>query len=104
MTERSRRVGTLTMGISLIFTGSLFAAHLLIPETLSYSLIFKLWPIILILLGAEVLFANLRSSGEKIIYDGGAIFLMVLMVCFSAVMAGCQILLDYGLVQGHIVL
>ena len=102
MTARTRRVGTLSMGISLISAGILFALHLFLPGILTYYYIFRLWPVILILLGIEVLAANLRGGAEKIIYDGWAIFIMVLVLCLAGTMAGCQILLDYGITQGHI--
>lgn len=103
MTMRSRRVGTLTMGISLVCAGILFAVHLFIPGILTYYYIFRLWPVILILLGAEVLIANLRNKEEKIIYDGWAIFILIMVMCFAGTMAGCQILIDYGVAQGHII-
>ena len=102
MTTRTRRVGTLTMGVSLIAAGILFLLHLFIPSTLTYLYIFRSWPVILILLGIEVLFANLRSKEEKIIYDGWAIFIMVLIMCLAGTMAGCQIILDHGIAQGYI--
>ncbi len=102
MTTRNRRVGTLTMGISLISAGVLFAIHLLIPGILTYYYIFRLWPVILILLGIEVLAANIRNKEDKIIYDGWAMFIMVLVMCLAGTMAGCQILLDHGLAQGYI--
>lgn len=101
MTTKSRRVGTLTMGVSLIGAGILFAAHLIIPAV-TYYYIFRLWPVILILLGIEVLIANVKNKEEKISYDGWAIFIMVLVMCLAATMAGCQILLDHGLAQGYI--
>ena len=102
MTVRSRRVGTLTMGISLIGTGILFAVHLFIPGVLTYFYIFRLWPLILVLLGIEVLVANIKNKEEKIIYDGWAIFIMILVLCLAGTMAGCQILLDHGIAQGYI--
>lgn len=45
MTMRARRVGTLTMGLSLIAAGVLFAVHLFIPGILTYYYIFRLWPV-----------------------------------------------------------
>lgn len=102
MTTKSRRVGTLTMGVSLIGAGILFVGHLVIPGVLTYYYIFKLWPVILILLGIEVLIANFKNKEEKIIYDGWAMFLMIVVLCLAATMAGCQILLDHGLAQGFI--
>jgi thiol:disulfide interchange protein len=103
MTMRIKRVGTLTMGLSLICAGVLFAIHLFIPGILTYYYIFRLWPLILILLGAEVLFANMRNREDKILYDGWAIFIMALAMILAGTLAGCQILLDYGITQGHIV-
>ena len=91
------------MGLSLIAAGVLFAVHLFIPEVLTYYYIFRLWPLILILLGAEVLAANLRNREEKVVYDGWAIFIMVLAMMLAGTLAGCQILLDYGITQGHII-
>ena len=102
MTARSRRVGTLTMGICLICAGVLFAAHLFVPGILTYYFIFRLWPVILIMLGIEVLAANIKNKEEKILYDGWAIFIMVLIMCLAGTMAGCQILLEHGLAQGYI--
>lgn len=103
MTMKIRRVGTLTMGLSLICAGVMFAIHLFIPGILTYYYIFRLWPLILILLGAEVLFANMRNREDKILYDGWAIFIMVLAMILAGTLAGCQILLDYGIAQGHII-
>jgi thiol:disulfide interchange protein len=91
------------MGLSLIAAGVLFAIHLFIPEILTYYYIFRLWPLILILLGAEVLAGNLRNREEKVVYDGWAIFIMVLAMLLAGTLAGCQILLDYGIAQGHII-
>ena len=102
MTMKSRRVGTLTLGISLIGAGILFAAHLFIPAVLTYYYIFRLWPVILILLGTEVLIANIKNKEEKIVYDGWAVFITILVMGLAGTMACCQILLDHGLAQGFI--
>ena len=102
MTTKTRRVGTLTMGVSLIAAGTLFLLHLFMPLTLPYLLIFRAWPVILILLGIEVMIANLKSKEDRIIYDGWAIFIMVLIMCLAGTMAGCQIILDHGIAQGYI--
>ncbi len=99
---RSRRVGTLTLGVSLICAGILFLLHLLVPAFLTYYFIFRLWPVILILLGIEVLIHYIGNKQEKINYDGWAVFLMVLIMCLAGAMACCQILLDHGIAQGYI--
>ena len=102
MKMRSRRVGTLTLGLSLIGAGILFVIHLFIPDSLTYYFIFRLWPVLLILLGVEVLTAYIANKEDKITYDGWAVFLMILIMCLAGSMAGCQILLDHGFAQGCI--
>ena len=51
---RGRRVGTLTLGIVLIVFGLLFIARIILPF-INYAVILQCWPVILILLGVEVL-------------------------------------------------
>jgi uncharacterized membrane protein HdeD (DUF308 family) len=102
MKMRSRRVGTLTLGLSLILAGVLFLLHLFQPLAISYLFIFRLWPVILIFLGIEVLAAYLVNKKEKLLYDGWAVFLMILLMFLAAAMAGSQILLDQGFFRGVI--
>ena len=47
---RQRRIGTITLGISLVVFGILFLIHIF-GGVLNYMLIFHLWPLILIVLG-----------------------------------------------------
>ena len=84
-TVRTHRVGTITAGLSLIAFGVMFVLHLFM-NVISYELIFKLWPIILIGLGLEVLFSNFIK--DKMIYDKGAICLMFVLAIFAMGMAG----------------
>ncbi|MDF2844988.1 MAG: hypothetical protein K0R00_3414 [Herbinix sp.] len=51
---KTHRVGTITLGGMLITFGTLFLLRIFVT-TISYHIIFKLWPIIFILLGIEVL-------------------------------------------------
>jgi len=102
MMTRNRRVGTLTLGISLIGMGSLFAVHLFVPDAIPYHLIFRLWPAILILLGIEVVVSYAVNKEEKIKYDGWAVFIMIVMMIFAGALAGCQLLLETGLVKWNI--
>lgn len=91
---RTHRVGTVTLGLSLIVFGTLFLLRMLLP-VISYEIIYKLWPITLIGLGAEVLLANLKLEKEAFIYDKGAIFLMILICFFSMTMAAFDVMLWY---------
>lgn len=95
---RVRRVGTVTFGIVLILTGVLFLAHLFFPA-FNYFLIYRFWPVILILLGIEVLAGCRQKSYEvvdekgnvkeqsRLIYDMPAILLMIVLTGFSMCMA-----------------
>lgn len=64
----TRRVGTLTMGFSLIAVGivSLFS---LFDPAFDWALVAKFSPIILVLLGCEVLFRYVADKGAKLKYD-----------------------------------
>lgn len=81
-----RRVGSITCGILMIFFGILFMVHMFYPP-LSLEIIMKLWPLILIALGGEMIASNIRRSEDReeiLKYDKGAIFLVFLLACFSA--------------------
>lgn len=83
---RTRRVGTVTFGLLLIFFGILFLIHMFYPQ-ISYEFIFRLWPLVFITLGGEVLAGSFRTE-ERFVYDGAAVFLMILLIVFAFVMAG----------------
>ena len=86
--SRNDRVGTITTGISLIAFGVMFLLHLFV-NAISYELIFKLWPVIMIGLGIEVLLSSF--SKEKIIYDKAAVILMFFVAFFAMGMAGADL-------------
>lgn len=84
--------GTVTMGCTLIIMGVLFIVHIIVPG-LSYAMIFRLWPLILVGLGIEVLIAN-AIAPEKMKFSGISIAILLIMVFFSMIMAGCDILMN----------
>ena len=96
-TIRIRRVGSITFGMVLVTTGILFLTETFLPN-LDYRFVFRFWPIILILLGIEVLMSTRQKSWEildltgkvveqnKVIYDVPAIVLTMFLVGFSLVM------------------
>ena len=86
-TVRIHRVGTITTGISFIAFGVLFIVHLFYAA-LSYTTIFRFWPVILICLGIEVLLSNFAK--DTVVYDKGAIVLMFLVAFFAMGMAGAD--------------
>lgn len=84
--SRVHRVGTITLGICLIIIGGLFLAHMAFPE-ISYVFIYKLWPIVFIILGIEILLANFKSKLGEFVYDKTAIILVAGLIMFSMLMA-----------------
>ena len=93
-TIQVRRVGSVTFGTVLIAIGMLFLLHLFFP---AFNYCF--WPVILILLGLEVLSGSRQKSYEiidaegkiveqsKMVYDVPAILLMITLTGFSMCMA-----------------
>jgi hypothetical protein len=84
---KGRRVGTFTTGIVLIMFGIMFLLRLLYPS-INYLVIVSLWPLILVLLGTEIIIAYLINKEEIMKYDFGAIILII-MVSFFAMGMGC---------------
>ena len=91
---KGRRVGTLTSGTVLIVFGILFLLRLVFPA-INFSIISSLWPIILILLGVEILISYMVNKEEKIKYDTGAIFLVIVLSFFSMGMALMELAIKY---------
>ncbi len=94
---RIRRVGSVTFGLILIAIGVLYLMHLFLPR-LEYWIIFRFWPIILIVLGIEVLLGSRQKTYEvrnekgqileqnKVVYDVAAILLTVVLTGFAMIM------------------
>lgn len=83
---RTRRVGTVTLGLILVLTGGLCLLHMIFPA-LDYERIFQMWPFVFVSLGVEVLACSRRPE-EKMIYDWAAVFLLILLILFAMSMAG----------------
>lgn len=93
---RTRRVGTVTFGITLVCYGILFLAHIFVP-VLRYSFVFRCWPVVFILLGTEILVESHKcKSGEwKMIYDFPAVIMLGIMLLFAMVMAAVDFEMAY---------
>lgn len=91
---RTHRVGSLTAGLGMILFGVLFMLHLLI-DTISYTVIFSLWPMVLIGLGIEIFLSNF--SERKLVYDKGAVFLLIFMALFAMLMAFVDVCMKAGI-------
>ncbi len=106
-TIRIRRVGSFTFGIVMIAVGILFLLNLFFRE-LNCIMILRFWPIILILLGIEVLLGCRAKTWEvvdpagrvieqsKIVYDVPAIILTMVLIGF----AFCMAVLNWMCVNG----
>lgn len=78
-----RRVGTVTLGLSLILTGLAITAYFFVP---GFDIVFiaKLAPLVLVFLGAEVLWASVRRKGEeRLRLDFLAAFVSFVLICAS---------------------
>lgn len=85
----NKRVGTISMGLVLIF----FGVIMLIGQVSSISaveLFMKFWPIILILLGLEILFYVYKNNTEntKIKYDVFSIFIVTSVLIVNITLYG----------------
>ena len=97
---KSRKIGVLTLGVSLVIFGVLFLLHTFIPA-IDYTLIFSVWPVALILVGAEMIIAHVINKEEKLKYDGVSIFLVIAMSFFSLVMAGITFFMEQAALYGQ---
>lgn len=82
---RIHRVGSITCGVVLVAAGILYLLATF-WKTIPLELVFHLWPVILILLGLEILLSRVLS-GERMQYDKTAIWIMVMMILFSMFLA-----------------
>lgn len=89
---KGRRVGTLTAGIVLVLSGTLYLSDLVFP-TIDYMAILSFWPVILILLGVEIIAAYIINKEDKLFYDTGAIWIMVFISFFAMGMGGMEFLI-----------
>lgn len=94
--QRTRRVGSVTFGLTLILFGVLFLVNIMLP-TLHYEMIFRLWPVVFIFLGVEILVENHRINAEKcrFVYDFPAIIMLVLLLLFAMMMAAVDYAFTY---------
>jgi len=98
---RRWRVGTISMGVLLVATGLLlFISEL--NGTNGAGMILRWWPMILVVLGIEILAYVVFSREEqpKIKFDGLSIFLAVLIILVSTGIYGVNTFMKSGFSQG----
>lgn len=76
--NEQRRVGTLTMGITLVAAGVCMLVSMFVPA-LDLTVVLQASPVILISLGMETLLSARRSG--KVKYDWVGMLLCFLLVC-----------------------
>lgn len=91
---KGRRVGTLTAGIILVVFGVIFLLRL-VTANINIYLISSLWPIILVLLGIEIIVAYIINKEEKMKYDFGAIILVIILVFFAMGMGVAEFVITH---------
>lgn len=82
----TRRIGTLTMGVTLILVGIILLVFFFKPFDLFNLMRFS--PVLLILLGIEIIWQYSRHHGEELRYDfWGTLFclLVICVACFCSV-------------------
>lgn len=84
---RTWRVGTLSMGVALLSMG-LGLLYAQINEKLVLDWAARWWPLIFILLGAEVLWQSwqAKKNDAKIAYDILGVFIIGILLCFGLTM------------------
>jgi len=92
-----KRIGTLTLGLSLVYIGIVLILTLFVNLNIVIILL-RLFPVILVCLGLEVLlFSIWNKSEEKLKYDGVSIFL-ILLFTFGAI---CVAAAGWGIETYH---
>ena len=86
---KNKRVGTISMAIILIAMGVLMFISQ-INEVSAIDMAFKLWPLTLVLLGIEILWAKYKSSDEETVikYDVFSVFIVFIILMVNIGMYG----------------
>lgn len=98
---KSRRVGTFTLGISLIVLGVALMISFFTEAFTVYDVI-KFWPLFIIVFGIEVLVHAILNNEEKLRYDGLSIFLGIILILSTFGIAVCDFVLKYMQYYYHI--
>lgn len=95
---KTRRVGSVTLGITMVCFGILFLIHIFCPK-LDYTVIFQCWPVTFIILGLEILVCNKRDGERdtRYIYDFAAIIMLILMLIFAMIMAAVEFAIEHSM-------
>ena len=99
--QKTRRVGTLTMGLCLIACGVILLLSVFFPA-IDLSLVGKLSPGILVFLGIEILFAYFTAGdGAKLKYDFASGFYCFILICGTMCLMAMGYALEYARLHIH---
>ena len=73
----------------LILFGVLFLVHLF-TGFMSFQFIFRLWPVVFLLLGVEVLLSAIPTKRFQFTFSAGSVVLLIIMMIFAMMMAGSE--------------
>lgn len=92
-----RRVGTLTLGVALIIVGLSLCAYMIWPS-FNIILVMKFVPVLLVILGLELLYYNAKYKAERVRYDFMSTFLcaIIFLGAFGCVFAAKYAELGWG--------
>ncbi|MEG2378290.1 MAG: DUF5668 domain-containing protein [Clostridia bacterium] len=91
---RTRKLGTITLGVSLVTFGVLFLVSKM-THFITYRIIMYLWPCILIFLGLEIVLSYVFNKSETVKYDGCAFFLIIALTLFAVGISGADFLMSH---------
>lgn len=97
---RTHRVGTVTLGVSMIGLGILYIIGYF-TQLSACRLIFRAWPAIFILLGIEILWSNARTKKVQFVYDTTSIILIVILTAFAMFLALIGLAFEYSFLNGY---
>lgn len=92
---QNRRIGTLTLGISLVLLGILIPIGLF--TDLDVLFVLRLSPLLLIALGGEIVYFAVRRKDEKIKYDGLSVFMIICITVVTLIGSSIQPMIKRGM-------
>lgn len=93
-TPSVRRIGTFTMGITLVLVGILLLVFLFHPFDPTPLLRFS--PLLLVLLGVEILFQYFHNHGQNLRYDFWGTFCCCFIIFCSLIACAAYPFVEYG--------
>jgi len=91
---RNRRVGTFTLGVSMVITGVLSVISLF-TNIVDIFTVMKFSPLVLVLLGAEMIVFTFKDDDKVIKYDGLAIFISFILISGTLLSTAAIAVLDH---------